>query len=224
MKAAIYLTLGVLALSFAVAMAHAEDIQVRPGPGGGFVVTDQSGAEIHLKVSESGEILLPGLAKAGEQDEAPVCYNVTTGRLGTCPPGTWQGPEGPAGPSGPQGPPGPQGPTGPAGPAGPAGWSGYQWIQSSASASIATDACHLHGLSCPNNQRMASMWTQTSRPQVTAMRHFTVSDNFSPPQPRGILAQFCNRCVVGADVDCAHHIPNQVTLTVHVLCVDRVPQ
>ena len=119
---------------FAAVCAQAEDIELRPGPGGGMVVTDAAGNDIHLRVNESGEILLPGLAATGEQDEAPICYNLSTGRLGNCPPGTVEGPEGPegpqgkTGPEGPQGEPGPQGPEGEIGPEGPQGDTGPQGV------------------------------------------------------------------------------------------------
>lgn len=140
----------------ALTSVQAADIELRPGAGDGVVITDAAGNQIHLRVTESGEILLPGLAAAAEQDEAPVCYNLSSGLLGNCPPGTVEGPEGPEGPqglqgetgeAGPQGPqgetgapgpqgpqgaigatgsPGPQGPTGATGPQGPQGETGLQ--------------------------------------------------------------------------------------------------
>lgn len=220
MKVAVYLTLGLVGFSLAAMPALAEDIKVRPGPGGGFVVTDQSGTEIHLKVSETGEILLPGLGESDEEDEAPVCYNLATGRLGNCPPGTLQGPQGPAGPPGPPGTPGPQGQTGPVGPPGPPGWSGYQWIEKTESTSLAADGCAVVSQYCPANQRMISMWTNSSYRQVFAMRHAALSNHFVPPSPLGIAVQFCNRCVIGRDLNCSFDIPNPVTLHVNVLCAD----
>ncbi len=115
-----------LAVALSAAMAHASDIEIRPGAGNSVIVTDASGNEAHLRITDSGEVVLPGLAHTEEQDEAPVCYSVTTGRLGNCPPSTLEGPEGPQGETGPEGPQGPRGETGPEGPQGEAGPEGPQ--------------------------------------------------------------------------------------------------
>jgi hypothetical protein len=115
--------LGLLAVILATTVM-ATDIELRPAPGGGVIITDEQGQEIHLQVLESGEILLPGMATTPEMDEAPVCYNLTTGRIGNCPPGTVEGPEGPPGPQGEAGPQGPQGEAGPQGDVGPQGAQG----------------------------------------------------------------------------------------------------
>lgn len=115
-----------LAVALSAAMAHASDIEIRPGAGNSVIVTDASGNEAHLRITDSGEVVLPGLAHTEEQDEAPVCYSVTTGRLGNCPPSTLEGPEGPQGETGPEGPQGPQGATGPEGPQGEVGPEGPQ--------------------------------------------------------------------------------------------------
>lgn len=121
--------LGLLAV-FLAASVVANDIELRPAPGDGVIITDEQGLETYLQVLESGEILLPGIASTPEMDEAPICYNLATGRIGNCPPGTVEGPEGPQGPQGETGPAGPQGaqgiqgeqgPEGPEGPEGPAG-------------------------------------------------------------------------------------------------------
>lgn len=131
---------GLLTL-FLATSTMAIDIELRPAPGGGVIITDEQGQEIYLQVLESGEILLPGIASTPEMDEAPICYNLTTGRIGNCPPGAVEGPEGPEGPPGPEGPqgvggpegpagpPGPEGPQGVAGPAGPPGPEGPQGVE-----------------------------------------------------------------------------------------------
>ena len=111
-------------LLLAMASAFANDIELRPGPGNSVVITDAAGNETHLRVTDSGQIILPGIAASEEQDEAPVCYNLATGVLGNCPPGTVEGPEGPEGPQGPQGETGPEGPQGPEGEIGPEGPQG----------------------------------------------------------------------------------------------------
>lgn len=115
-----------VAIVLSMAAAHASDIEIRPGSGNSVVVTDASGNETHLRITDSGEIILPGIAATDEQDEAPVCYSVATGRLGNCPPGTVEGPEGPEGPQGETGPEGPQGEAGPEGPQGEIGPEGPQ--------------------------------------------------------------------------------------------------
>lgn len=145
----------------ALTSVQAADIELRPGAGDGVIITDAAGNQIHLQVTESGDILLPGLAATAQQDEAPVCYNLSSGLLGNCPPGTMEGPEGPEGPqglqgetgaTGPQGPqggigetgpPGPQGDTGPAGPEGPQGETAPQTIVYSARTAFPGDATWL---------------------------------------------------------------------------------
>jgi hypothetical protein len=120
--------LGLLSL-FLAASVIATDIELRPAPGGGVIMTDELGQDIHLQVLESGEILLPGMATTPEMDEAPICYDLNTGQIGNCPPGTVEGPQGPEGPEGqegPEGPAGPEGPQGPQGIQGPAGADGPQ--------------------------------------------------------------------------------------------------
>ena len=121
-----------IALILGLATAQAGDIQLRPGAGNSVIVTDAAGNEIHLEVTESGEILLPGLAAMDDQDEAPICYNLSTGRLGNCPPGTVEGPQGPQGETGETGPQGPQGETGAPGPQGPQGEVGPEGAQGDA--------------------------------------------------------------------------------------------
>lgn len=108
----------------ALTSVQAADIELRPGAGNGVVVTDAAGNQIHLQVTESGEILLPGLAASAEQDEAPICYNLSSGMLGNCPPGAVEGPEGPEGPQGETGAQGLQGEPGEIGPQGPQGEPG----------------------------------------------------------------------------------------------------
>ena len=121
-----------IALILGLATAQAGDIQLRPGAGNSVIVTDAAGNEIHLEVTESGEILLPGLAAMDDQDEAPICYNLSTGRLGNCPPGTVEGPQGPQGETGETGPQGPPGETGAPGPQGPQGEVGPEGAQGDA--------------------------------------------------------------------------------------------
>ena len=115
--------LGLLSL-FLAASVMATDIELRPAPGGGVIMTDELGQDIHLQVLESGEILLPGMATTPEMDEAPICYDLNTGQIGNCPPGTVEGPQGPEGPAGAEGPQGPAGPPGAEGPTGPPGAEG----------------------------------------------------------------------------------------------------
>lgn len=114
----------------ATSVGLADEIRLQPAPGSSVVVTDGSGKEVRLEVTESGSIQIPGLVTAATVDEAPICYDRATGTLGNCPAGgaeglpSSQGPEGPAGPQGPVGEQGPQGEQGPEGPAGPQGERG----------------------------------------------------------------------------------------------------
>lgn len=153
----------------------AADIELRPAPGGGVIISDEQGQEIYLQVLESGEILLPGIAATPEMDEAPVCYNLTTGRIGNCPPGTVQGPEGPpgpqgeVGPTGPEGPPGPQGDVGPpgppgeTGPPGPEGPEGPQGPQGPAGGVLAS--ANFYALMPPDNPATVGPGSNVSFPQ-----------------------------------------------------------
>ena len=112
--------------------ALAENIRIQPAPGSSVIVTDASGQEIRLEVTDAGAIRIPGLGTAATVDETPICYDSATGTLGNCPPGAIEGPPGPPGPQGETGPVGPQGeagPTGPAGSEGPMGPAGAQGEQ-----------------------------------------------------------------------------------------------
>lgn len=112
--------------------ALADNIRIQPAPGSSVIVTDASGQEIRLEVTDAGAIRIPGLGNAATVDEAPICYDQASGTLGNCPPGAIEGPPGPPGPQGEMGPAGPEGPVGPAGPSGaqgPAGPAGAQGEQ-----------------------------------------------------------------------------------------------
>ncbi|MGY6630653.1 MAG: hypothetical protein ACXIUL_06540 [Wenzhouxiangella sp.] len=109
--------------------AVANDIELKPAPDGGVIITDALGNQTHFRVNDNGELFLPGIAASAEQDEAPICYNLSTGQLGNCPPGTVEGPQGPEGPQGETGPAGPQGEQGEPGIQGPQGETGPQGEQ-----------------------------------------------------------------------------------------------
>lgn len=73
-----------LALLGTGAPARADDVKVQPAPGSGFVVTDKTGATERFKVKESGEVTVPGLLAAPSIEAQPLCFNITTGRVGSC--------------------------------------------------------------------------------------------------------------------------------------------
>jgi hypothetical protein len=73
-----------LALLGLTAPARADDVKVQPAPGSGFVVTDKTAATERFKVKESGEVTVPGLLAAPSIEAQPLCFNITTGRLGSC--------------------------------------------------------------------------------------------------------------------------------------------
>ncbi|MGY6555086.1 MAG: hypothetical protein ACXIUM_11275 [Wenzhouxiangella sp.] len=116
----------VVAAGVVASAAWAGDIHLQPSPGSRVIVTDASGHEIHLEVTESGVIRIPGLASAAVVDELPICLDQATGALGQCPPELLVGPQGPAGPPGPAGPAGEPGSPGPSGPPGEQGVLGQQ--------------------------------------------------------------------------------------------------
>lgn len=122
--------LAAFGLLTVASMGQANDIRIQPAPGSSVIVTDGSGQEIRLEITDAGSIRIPGLGTAATVDEAPICFDQASGTLGNCPAGTVegppgpQGPEGPAGPQGPAGEQGPQGEPGPEGPVGPRGERG----------------------------------------------------------------------------------------------------
>ena len=65
--------------------AHAVDVTVQPAPGAGFVVTDNTGASQRFKVLENGPIFLGGLVGSPPTKNQALCYDTTTGQVGTCP-------------------------------------------------------------------------------------------------------------------------------------------
>ncbi len=101
------------------------DVEVVPAAGGALLVKDSSGATTRLRVNESGEVIVPGLA-ASDLEDLPVCFDQATGQLGTCPDSILEGPQGPQGPPGPPGPQGETGLAGADGAVGPAGPKGDQ--------------------------------------------------------------------------------------------------
>lgn len=122
------LTALLLVAGLAALHGHAEDVEIRPAPGDGLVVTDSTGTVERLRVQETGSIYLPGLAPLLGA-ELILCTDPVTGEVGTCPPLPGpEGPEGPEGPPGLQGPPGPEGPEGPEGPQGPQGLRGADGV------------------------------------------------------------------------------------------------
>lgn len=135
-RTALFVAISVVCVS---GTAGADDVTISPPAGGGFSVTDSSGNVVRLRVDENGQVLIPSLPAALQQ-QSFVCFNTISGTLGTCgsvPGGATgaTGPTGPAGPIGPVGPTGiglngatgvtgPTGSTGATGPAGPTGATG----------------------------------------------------------------------------------------------------
>jgi len=79
--------LVLLGLLHAGTAALADEIRIQPAPGSSVIVTDGSGAEIRLEITEAGAIRMPGLGTAITVDEAPICYDQASATLGNCPPG-----------------------------------------------------------------------------------------------------------------------------------------
>ncbi len=75
---------GIACIVLAAGSAAADDVKVQPAAGGGFVVTDQTGATERLRVDEAGGVSVPGLAASASPNNG-VCRDATTGQLGTCP-------------------------------------------------------------------------------------------------------------------------------------------
>lgn len=94
--------------------ACAADVQINTPPGGNFVVKDNAGATMLLKVDGSGPVTVPNLLTAPTYATG-VCFD-GSGVLGQC--ASIVGPAGPAGAAGPAGPAGAAGAAGPAGAAG----------------------------------------------------------------------------------------------------------
>ncbi|WP_269465539.1 hypothetical protein [Dokdonella koreensis] len=117
-------------LAIAATVAHPAlaqgDIEARPLANQGFIVTDETGTVLRLRVGADGQVTIPSLPSSLQQDQV-VCFHATTGVLGRCAGGA--GPVGPTGPTGPAGPSGAPGPTGPIGPAGPVGADGATGAQ-----------------------------------------------------------------------------------------------
>jgi hypothetical protein len=70
-----------------VGPALADDVEVVPAPGDGFVVTDSTGSVARFRVLESGEIYVAGALVSIEEEDLPLCYDTVTGKIGGCPPG-----------------------------------------------------------------------------------------------------------------------------------------
>lgn len=81
-KPAVMCGLALLGLGSRV---RADDVKVQPAPGSGFVVTDNTGASQRLKVLETGEVYLGGLVTSPPIKKVPLCFDATTGQVGTCP-------------------------------------------------------------------------------------------------------------------------------------------
>lgn len=223
MKDAVYWSLGLLGLALCSTAASGEDIEFRTGPSDGFVIMDHGGADKHLQILDSGAVLLPGLPNSPEQDPAAICFDQTTGRLGSCSPGTLAGTPGAQGPAGAQGPPGnpgPDGQAGPTGPRGPSNLNGYQWVRESFSVSLRANQCVLQAKACPTGKRVLSTWTNSSYRQVMAVRQFPITDTSTPVNSIGMWVDFCNRCRVGMHVDCSPNISNPAEVEVHMICVE----
>ena len=115
-----------------VSPVNSADIRLQPAPGSSVIVTDASGNELRLQVTESGVLRIPGLASTPAVGNSPICFEEASGTLSSCPPEILQGPQGEMGPPGPAGPPGEAGPQGEPGiqgepgPVGPQGHPGPQ--------------------------------------------------------------------------------------------------
>jgi hypothetical protein len=82
-------------LLLAAVPARPDDVQVKPAPGDGLVVTDSTGTSERLRVNEDGGVFLPGLPPHPSADKA-LCSDLATGLVGTCA----LAPQGPPGPPG----------------------------------------------------------------------------------------------------------------------------
>ena len=81
------------ALAFALAASsqqlRADDIEIRPPPGGNFAVRDSTGALLLLLVNgTNGQVTIPFLTAAPVQSSL-VCFQPGTGVLGTCATGSF---------------------------------------------------------------------------------------------------------------------------------------
>ncbi len=125
-----------LAIALAATLAlggvrvYAADVEIRTPAGGGFAVRDSTGSLSRLLVNGvTGEVAIPNLQFALQQNNV-VCFQLASGLLGQCAPGSLTGPQGPqgaqgiAGPQGAQGANGSQGPQGTIGAQGPQGTTG----------------------------------------------------------------------------------------------------
>lgn len=126
-----------LALAVGSASAQAADVEVKPATGGNFVVKDSTGATAHFVVGDDGKITISGLPGSAALD-SPVCFDSTTGQLGSC--SSLTGPTGPTGATGATGETGPTGATGVTGPTGATGPTGDAGSVGSTGATGATGA------------------------------------------------------------------------------------
>lgn len=217
------IAIPLLLVPFMLSVGVAGDIQIQPAPGSRVVISDAAGNQSYFEVLEDGRILLPGLAAMPEMDEALICYDLGTGQIGNCPPGTGQGPVGPQGPqgepgpAGPQGEPGPQGvqgpqgpqglpgpqgpqgPQGPEGPQGPGGVLGYESVVGTTAFSLNVNQCTEVDVQCPTGKRILGHWTSSTNSTVYAVGSTTVPQTGSP---RRVFVTFCNRCRIGVHANC----------------------
>ena len=146
-------------------VVYAADVQVNTPPAGSFVVQDNSGSNMLLKVDGSGPVTVSNLANAPATYSTGVCFG-PGGVLGQCasiagitgatgPAGATGaqgiqaiqgiiGAQGPTGATGAQGSTGPQGTTGLQGPAGVTGATGLTGAQGSTGATGALSSAYAY--------------------------------------------------------------------------------
>ncbi len=113
-------------LALGGARVQAADVTIKTPPGGGFVLSDSTGALLGLVFNHvNGEISIPYLV-VGAQQPNVVCFQTATGLLGQCAPGSLTGPQGAQGAQGVQGTQGSPGPQGSQGSQGTIGAQGPQ--------------------------------------------------------------------------------------------------
>ena len=117
----------VLAISLffaaSIGAAHAADVQINTPPGGSFVVQDNSGSNLLLKVDGSGPVTVSNLANAPATYSTGVCFG-PGGVLGQC--ASIAGATGATGAAGATGPAGATGTQGSQGVTGAQGAQGFQ--------------------------------------------------------------------------------------------------
>ena len=113
-------------LALGGAKVYAAEVEIRTPAGGGFAVRDSTGSLSRLLVNgATGEVAIPYLQFATQQNNV-VCFQLASGLLGQCVPGSLTGPQGPQGVQGSAGPQGSQGAIGLQGPQGTNGAQGSQ--------------------------------------------------------------------------------------------------